>query len=190
MLQYGITILEETISPPSVRQADASTIFVLGSLAEKSGTDTILKDGADPQGIFGNADKTAIDWDKPTLLGKRGDAPTADLGKVGTLPLALDAIFAQGNFKVVMVPIPHSWVSGRDPKPVETLTTQEYHTTLSGSDWQVTDGTGANSGSKVLKFGSVLNAGAGDGRFCRAYGRVGRFMSTMPPARRWSKRSR
>ena len=93
MAFHGVEVRFETISPPSVRTVDASTIFVLGTAP-----------AADTGEKFGDGATTpAIDFNHPFLLTKRSDAPSAALGTTGTLPAALDSIFAQGNFKVAMV---------------------------------------------------------------------------------------
>ena len=94
MAFHGVQVLYESITPPSVRTVDASTIFVVGTAP-----------GALVTGKFGHTvnGNNAIRYNHPFLLTQRTDAPTAALGTTGTLPAALDSIFAQGNFKVVMV---------------------------------------------------------------------------------------
>ena len=104
-LQHGVNIREQPISPPSVRTVDASTIFVIGTAPD-----------ADVTGKFGNGVEvngvktggTAMAYNEPFLLTRRSDAPTNDLGEGGTLKRALDSIFAQGNFKVIMTIIEQS----------------------------------------------------------------------------------
>ena len=93
MAFHGVEVRFETISPPSVRTVDASTIFLIGTAP-----------GVDADGIYGDGAATPdTRYDYPFLLTKRTDAPSAELGATGTLPAALDSIFAQGNFKVAMV---------------------------------------------------------------------------------------
>lgn len=93
--KHGVNIRKQTISPPSVRTVDASTIFVIGTAPD-----------VDVDGQFGNG--TGIEYNTPFLLTRRTDANSDDLGESGTLPRALDSIFAQGNFKVIMVIIEQS----------------------------------------------------------------------------------
>ena len=67
MAFHGVEVKFETISPPSVRTVDASTIFVLGTAP-----------AAVAAGIFGDgAGQPAIDYNHPFLLTKRTDAPSA-----------------------------------------------------------------------------------------------------------------
>lgn len=148
-LKHGVVIREETISPPSVRTVDASTPLVMGTAPD-----------VDVKGIFG--DGTGIKYNTPFLLTSRTDANADDLGESGTLPRALDSIFAQGNFKVVMVIVEES---GDVPAAAEvSLAVQKFNTTtdetvldaLTGADvhWAIVH----DNGNRYLAFKNLAAA--------------------------------
>ena len=98
-LAYGVTTVRGKTSPPPVRTVESAAIVIAGTAP-----------AADTLGKFSNRNGstpgTAIKHNYPFLLTQRGDAPSDDLGETGTLPDALDSIFAQGNFKVIMIIVP------------------------------------------------------------------------------------
>ena len=120
MAFHGVQVLYESISPPSIRTVDASTIFVVGTAPD-----------ADVAGKFGynegGSDK--IRYNHPFLLTQRTDAPIAELGEGGTLPKALDSVFAQGNFKVVMVIVEEG--EPRAAKAAYDFDVETYEATIS-----------------------------------------------------------
>ena len=148
-LKHGVNIREETISPPSVRTVDASTIFVIGTAPD-----------VDVSGEFGNG--SGIEYNTPFLLTSRADANSDDLGESGTLPRALDSIFAQGNFKVIMVIIEES--DDVEAAAEVALTVDKFNATtdesvldaLSGTDehWAIIH----DGGNRYLAFKNITSA--------------------------------
>ena len=141
MAFHGVQVLYESISPPSVRTVDASTIFVVGTAP-----------GADVDGKFSQSG--AIRYNHPFLLTQRSDAPSDDLGTDGTLAKALDSIFAQGNFKVVMNIVEEA--AARTLKSAVELDADTYKVfaDLSTADWSVT----TIGGTPYLVFPSGIDA--------------------------------
>ena len=147
MATYGVNIREQPISPPSVREVDASGGFVVGTAP-----------GAKTDGKFGK--NSAINYNEPFLLTKRSDAKSTDLGTTGTLPKALDSIFAQGNTKIAMV-IVHE---GADANAIvaatlaatafSTFNDQAGFDTLSGTHWALI----SENGKKYLAFRNAMSA--------------------------------
>ena len=90
MATQGINIIEQALGAPPISLSNFSVVGVVGTAP-----------GAAEDGAFG--DGTEVKYDTPFYLTKRGDASSADLGTTGTLPLALDSIYAQGAVGVVMV---------------------------------------------------------------------------------------
>lgn len=129
MAFHGVQVLYESITPPSVRTVDASTILCLGTAP-----------GAATDGKFGQ--NAAVRYNHPFLLTQRTDAPESALGTTGTLPAALDSIFAQGNFRVVMVIVEAG--TARTAKTAVELTVDTYgDLTTATNDW-VLDTIGGN----------------------------------------------
>ena len=126
MAFHGVQVLYESITPPSVRTVDASTILCLGTAP-----------GAATDGIFGQ--NSAIRYNHPFLLTQRTDAPEAALGATGTLPAALDSIFAQGNFRVVMVIVEAG--AARVAKVAAELAAVQYNDdlTAANADWEAAE---------------------------------------------------
>ena len=149
MAFHGVVIKEGTIDPPSLRTVDASTIFVVGTAPD-----------VDVKSKFG--DGTNIQYNKPFLLTSRSDANSDDLGKNGSLPRALDSIFAQGKFKVVMVIVEESDDIAAIAE--DTLTIDEFNDTtdetaldaLSGADarWAIIQ----DGGHRYLAFKNLASA--------------------------------
>ena len=106
MAIHGVQVKEATaISAPPIPLPNISAIGLVGSAPG------IKVGDADDPGKF-----TKLDADgnlvpginEPYLVLKRGDAPSDELGEDGTLPQALDAIFAQQpSCRVIMVPVEH-----------------------------------------------------------------------------------
>jgi len=153
-LFYGVNLKRGETSPPSVRTVDSSTICLIGTAPD-----------ADTTGKFsnrnGNVAGTHIKHNYPFLLTQRGDAPSDDLGAGGTLPAALDSIFAQGNFKVITIIIPEleavsSVALGGDYK-YNASTDQDTFDNLTGSDLRFAL---INEDSK--KYLAFQNLAAGD----------------------------
>ena len=92
MADHGIQITRTDITPPPVPIVGQGLIGVVGTAP-----------AAKVDGKFGNAVGNAIDYNEPFYLTRRADAPVADLGKTGTLPAVLNAIYRQGNVGVQMV---------------------------------------------------------------------------------------
>ena len=137
---HGVEVLFESISPPSVRTVDASTIFVIGTAPS-----------ADVDGAFGDGAATpAPRYNYPFLLTQRTDAGSDDLGDMGTLPAALDSIFAQGNFKVVMVIVEAG--AALPAKAEYAFDVETYQTALSGKSWTV------DTTARTLSFMSLVAA--------------------------------
>ena len=90
MAQFGVNVVEGPVGSRPVQAVDLSTVGVVGTAGEASAT-----------GAFG--DGSAIVYNKPFLLTKRSDAQESDLGADGTLPEALNSIYAQGNVRTVMI---------------------------------------------------------------------------------------
>ena len=90
MNAQGINIVEQALGAPPISLSNFSIVGVVGTAP-----------GAAEDGAFG--DGTEVQYDTPFYLTKRGDASPADLGTTGTLPLALDSIYAQGAVGVVMI---------------------------------------------------------------------------------------
>ena len=160
--QHGVNIREETISPPSVRTVDASTIFVIGTAPDADVTSK-FGDGVEDNNGEKQGGKKIL-YNEPFLLTSRTDANSDDLGEIGTLPRALDSIFAQGNFKVIMVIIEES---GDIEAAAEVeLDVAEFHSTtdetvldgISGADdhWAIIH----DDGKRYLAF---KNLPTGDG---------------------------
>ena len=84
----GVQIIEEALGAPPISTANFSAIGIAGT-------------APDAKGKFLNKAKDGIAYNQPFYITKRSDA--ADLGNEGTLPLALDSIFAQGSVGVVVV---------------------------------------------------------------------------------------
>ena len=124
MAFHGVQVLYESITPPSVRTVDASTIFVVGTAPN---ADVDGKFGYTPKGQSNNA----IRYNHPFLLTQRTDAPEAALGEGGTLPKALDSIFAQGNFKVVMVIVKEG--EARAAKAAYDFDVETYEATITST---------------------------------------------------------
>ena len=137
MAFHGVQVLYEAITPPSVRTVDASTIFVIGTAP-----------GAATAGKFGH--NGAIRYNHPFLLTQRTDAPSSALGTTGTLPKALDSIFAQGNFRVVMVIVETGEVVTAKEAYHFDVTT--YKASLSGKSWNL------NLTTRQMTFDSLVQA--------------------------------
>ena len=120
MAFHGVQVLYESITPPSVRTVDASTIFLVGTAPD-----------AAVNGKFGHTvnGTPAIRYNHPFLLTQRTDAVEADLGAGGTLPKALDSIFAQGNFKVVVNIVEQG--TARAAKAAYDFDVENYEETIS-----------------------------------------------------------
>ena len=86
----GVQIIEEALGAPPISTANFSAIGIAGTAPD-----------AKIDGKFANKAKDGIAYNQPFYITKRSDA--ADLGSSGTLPLALDSIFAQGSVGVVVV---------------------------------------------------------------------------------------
>ena len=99
MAADGINIREQAVGLVPIQGVDLSTIGIVGTAP-----------GAKADGIF--SDGTAIDYNEPFLIRKRGDAPSDELGTTGTLPLALDGIYAQGGNPSVVMVIVETFESG------------------------------------------------------------------------------
>ncbi|MYF97776.1 phage tail sheath family protein [Candidatus Poribacteria bacterium] len=147
-MAHGVNIKLGTLSPPSVETVDASTIFCLGTAP-----------GADV-GVYG--DGTNILYNKPFLLTKRSDAPSDDLGTDGTLPKALDSIYAQGSATVAMVIVEEAsdvaavLADALTVAKFSNANTQSAVTALSGNDvrWAII----SDSGKKYLAFKNITSA--------------------------------
>ena len=143
MAFHGVQVLYESITPPSVRTVDASTIFLTGTAPDA------LVTGKFGHRVGGN---DAIRYNHPFLLTQRTDAPAADLGEGGTLPWALDSIFAQGNFKVVMVIVAQG--TPRAAKAAYDFDVETYEATISalyrqGKVWHF------DAASRQLRFYNI-----------------------------------
>lgn len=100
MATQGIQIIEEALGAPPITTANFSAVGIVGTAPD-----------AKIDGKFANKAKDGIAYNQPFYITKRSDA--ADLGSRGTLPLALDSIFAQGNPGVVVV-IVEQFTSGAE----------------------------------------------------------------------------
>ena len=92
MADHGIKITRTDITPPPVPLIGQGLIGVVGTAPAAKG-----------DGKFSNAAGNAIEYNEPFYLTRRADAPVGDLGKTGTLPAILNAIYRQGNVGVQMV---------------------------------------------------------------------------------------
>lgn len=90
-MAHGINIREEALGAAPVEPLDFSCIGLVGTAPD-----------AKVDGLFGNAAQNGIEYNQPFLLTRRGDAPSLELGERGSLPLALDTIYAQGSATVAM----------------------------------------------------------------------------------------
>ena len=90
MAIHGINVTEGALGAPPINLPDVSNIGLVGTAPDASLT-----------GKFTDAAGTAVDLNQPFLITSRADANATDLGTTGTLPGALDAIFAQTRAKVV-----------------------------------------------------------------------------------------
>ena len=108
----GVQVIEEALGAPPISTANFSAIGIAGTAPKATGK-------------FLNEAK-GIAYNQPFYITKRSDA--ADLGNEGTLPLALDSIFAQGSVGVVVIIV-------QDEKaPVFNLDDALYQTTWTGSN--------------------------------------------------------
>ena len=87
---HGIITKREDVGVRPVGIVPQSTIGVVGTAPN-----------AKVNGAFG--DGTAIRFNEPFYLTSRQDASDTDLGKDGTLPAVLNAIYRQGQASVQMV---------------------------------------------------------------------------------------
>ena len=88
----GVTIREQALGAAPVAALNISTVGIVGT-------------APDAEGDFIDADGNII-YDEPFLITKRSDG--TDLGDEGTLPLALDSIYAQGGAVVAVSIIEHT----------------------------------------------------------------------------------
>ena len=131
MATQGINIIEQALGAPPISLSNFSVVGVVGTAP-----------GADFGGKFGTEAKDDIAYNTPFYLTKRGDASPADLGTTGTLPLALDSIYAQGAVGVVMVIVDGGDASDRilkDNAAYKTAANKSAFDGLSGSDpiWSI-----------------------------------------------------
>ena len=119
MATQGVQIIEEALGAPPITTANFSAAGIVGTAPD-----------AKIDGKFANKAKDGIAYNQPFYITKRSDA--ADLGSRGTLPLALDSIFAQGNPGVVVV-----IVEEVESAPVFDLDDALYQTTWTGSPTKV-----------------------------------------------------
>lgn len=101
---HGVVVSEvANVSPPPIPLPNISAIGLIGTAPD------IHIGDANTPGKFtkmDSNDKPVAGYNEPYMLTRRGDAPTRELGSTGTLPDALDAIFAQqGSCRVIIVPI-------------------------------------------------------------------------------------
>jgi phage tail sheath protein FI len=87
---HGVVVTEGALGAPPISLPDVSNIGIIGTAPE-----------ADVDGKFG--ENGEINYNQPFLITSRADAAATVLGEEGTLPNALDAIFAQTRAKVVFV---------------------------------------------------------------------------------------
>ena len=98
----GVTIREQALGAAPIDPLNISTIGIVGTAPDVA-VDELSKAGLrDVDRIFTNPDGS-IKYHEPILLTKRTDAK---IGEEGTLPLALDSIYAQGGATVAMVVVP------------------------------------------------------------------------------------
>lgn len=90
---HGVNVTESNVSPPPIRLPQVSNIGVIGTAP-----------GVDPNGKFGLDGN--IRYNHPFLITSRAQAAALDLGNNGTIPDALDAIFAQTRAKVIFGIVP------------------------------------------------------------------------------------
>ena len=91
----GVTIREQALGGAPIEALDISTIAIVGTAPGITGGDFVDEKGN-------------IKYNEPFLLTQRGDAPANDFGDEGTLPLALDTIYAQGGATVAIVIVEHT----------------------------------------------------------------------------------
>ena len=97
MAIHGVSITEEALGPQSSQLADNMAGGIIGTAP-----------GAAENGTFGLGAGKGIAYHTPFLLTKRSDAGQ-HLGTSGTLPDALDSIYAQGRSKTVMIIVPEGF---------------------------------------------------------------------------------
>ena len=99
MAGRGVTIREQALGAAPIEALNISTIGIVGT-APDAAVEELAKTGLkDIDRVFTKPDGS-INYNEPILLTKRSDAR---IGEKGSLPLALDTIYAQGNATVAMV---------------------------------------------------------------------------------------
>ena len=139
MAIHGINVTEGALGSPPINLPDVSNIGIVGTAP-----------GADTDGKFSKDGK--IDYNQPFLVTSRADADSTTLGNIGTLPDALDAIFAQTRAKVVFVP-----VEGFEDGVGHAAANRTFIAASSTGPGAVPSGTGASlfisDGEGILRIG-------------------------------------
>ena len=94
----GVTIREQALGAAPIEALNISTIGIVGTAP--GAVNPKASEGKDGKFVDEHGD---IKYNEPILLTKRGDAPSTELGESGSLPIALDSIYAQGGAAVVVV---------------------------------------------------------------------------------------
>ena len=98
----GVSIREEALGSAPIEALNISTIGIVGTAPDAAVNENKNTSIQDKDRVFTNPDGS-IKYNEPILLTKRGDAR---IGDEGSLPLALDTIYAQGGATVAMVIVP------------------------------------------------------------------------------------
>ena len=102
MAGRGVTIREQALGAAPIEALNISTIGIVGT-APDAAVEELKKTGLmDKDRVFTNPDGS-IKYNEPILITKRTDAK---IGEEGSLPMALDTIYAQGGATVAMVIVP------------------------------------------------------------------------------------
>lgn len=102
MAGRGVTIREMALGAAPIEPLNISTIAIVGTAPDAAVEELKIAGLKDVDRVFTNPDGS-IKYNEPILITKRSEAR---IGERGTLPLHLDAIYAQGNAIVAMVIVP------------------------------------------------------------------------------------
>lgn len=128
MAGRGVTIREQALGAAPIEALNISTIGIVGTAPDAAIEELKKKDIMDKDRVFTKPDGS-INYHNPILLTKRTDAM---IGENGSLPLALDTIYAQGNATVVMVIVPKT--EDRPAAPAVSTMATELVGTVAGID--------------------------------------------------------